>query len=151
MDNLFYRLKAYLRKLGELDHYRMGVDADESGNWRIVYWNYDNIPQPEVSDVPMLTREEYFREYEDTASFTNDVYLVSSDGTIRADRRQYLSGLENGMIVLEPSRYCLDSGGKLKFYDGETEVGPMIKVITPTRIRVETPADKEVTVILWKV
>jgi len=138
-DHFYYRLKAYLRARGEIDQYKMNVDIDESGNWRITTWNYDNILQPEVRDIPMLTQEEYFHEYEDLSSYTNDVYVVSIDGTIRADIRQYLSGLEGNRIVLESRRYQVCSVPNLKLYINGQEVKSIIKAITPVRVSVETP------------
>jgi len=149
-DHMYDRWKAYLRARGEMDHYKMIADIDESVNWRINTWNYENIPQPEVSDVPMLTQDEYFHEYEDLSSYTNDVYIVSTDGTIRADRRQYLSGLENGKLVLEAGRYQVCSVPDLKLYINGQEVKSIIKAITPVRVSVETPTE-ETTLIVWTI
>jgi len=150
MDQLYLRLKAYLRARGEMNHYNMGADLDENGEWKIAYWNYENIPRPDLSGVPMLTQEEYFRENEDLSSYTNDVYIVSTDGTIRADRRQYLSGLENGKLVLEAGRYQVCSVPILKLYINDQEVKSTIKAITPVRVTVETPTE-ETTLIVWKI
>jgi len=146
------RLMSYLRARGVDGRYAYTSIRNEDGVGNIHSWPYD-IPQPNPEDLPVLTDETAFLEYEclgDTP-YTCDIYVINSEGVVRSDRRERFSSLVNNEILLEMGRYQVCTYPELKLFVGNVETRPFLKFPVPTSVRVEAPTTGEVTILIWKV
>ena len=102
MSDTFFRIRRYLRNLGERDLSQYTVQY-ENGRYSISHWNYPEHPRPNASQLSQITinqvseeKRSMIREYH-----VNDIYTFqtsSSDPTtytvIRNNACSFLSGRE---------------------------------------------------------